>query len=89
MLFPFIDACSGVICPNYGICKVTRTGYQCLCASSCSAEYNPVCGSDGKTYTNLCNMKAKSCTSKTIITVALNGECGKGYINDGYTVDSL
>uniref|UniRef100_A0A914BWJ7 Kazal-like domain-containing protein n=1 Tax=Acrobeloides nanus TaxID=290746 RepID=A0A914BWJ7_9BILA len=46
--------------------------------SACVNTYEPVCGSDGKTYANMCFFKAKtSCndTSSSKITVAYTGEC--------------
>ena len=38
-------------------------------------EYKAVCGSNGKTYANICVLKAEACVKKTTITVASEGEC--------------
>lgn len=49
------------------------TGQNCL--FECTTEYNPVCGSNGKTYANECVMKADSCDLDMMITIASKGPC--------------
>ena len=47
------------------------------CQGFCLTVLRPVCGSDGKTYTNLCELKsAKKCDST--LTLQHHGECRKG-----------
>ena len=36
-----------------------------------------VCGNDGVTYMNECELKVSACTKKMYITVASRGPCGK------------
>ena len=45
------------------------------CFTTCVQLYNPVCGSDMKTYANNCTLSAKACTEKLDITFAFDGEC--------------
>nr|AAP92780.1 hepatopancreas kazal-type proteinase inhibitor [Penaeus monodon] len=45
------------------------------CDILCSTDYDPVCGSDGVTYSNLCNLEVADCFSDEDITLAYEGEC--------------
>ncbi|XP_017782597.1 PREDICTED: serine protease inhibitor dipetalogastin-like [Nicrophorus vespilloides] len=40
----------------------------------CTFDYRPVCGSDGRTYGNLCGLKCEQRTDSTL-TLAYHGEC--------------
>jgi len=59
------------------------------CATICAANYDPVCGTDGKTYSNACNLNVANCQDQqSIIEVAYNGECGQDGSNGSGGLDS-
>ncbi|KAI1729799.1 kazal-type serine protease inhibitor domain-containing protein [Ditylenchus destructor] len=55
----------------YGPCKDLK------CNTNCSKAYDPVCGSNGKTYANLCELKKSMCIleGRRNLTLDYNGEC--------------
>ena len=47
---------------------------SCQCPK-CPPTTKPVCGSDGQTYVNECELRRQSCTTKTNIRVLHDGKC--------------
>ena len=56
-------SCGGEICKFYARCQ----SQTCVCPRVCTANYNPVVGSDGITYGNMCHMHIASCEKQKLI----------------------
>lgn len=78
--------CDTVRCREGSYCRVDETNApKCACSDICTADYTPVCGSDGKTYPNRCALYSTSCKSGYNTTVAYQGECAtQGLSNNVY-----
>jgi len=61
-------------------CMLPNCGNTTGCPDTCQLNYDPVCGSDGNTYGNECQLQAASCNSPTAISVVSQGECGSGEV---------
>ncbi|KAK9890326.1 hypothetical protein WA026_010424 [Henosepilachna vigintioctopunctata] len=49
----------------------------CQCPTECKKEVAEVCGSDGKTYENHCELRVASCKARQNTYVKYQGKCGK------------
>lgn len=72
------DPCDSLSCEFYSTCGLLKNGSAiCECPQYCTLDWAPVCGSDNKTYPNLCAMQVESCEKKVMIRKQSDGECGK------------
>lgn len=69
--------CSRLTCPPNAMCIVTVNGTaQCACSTpSCSKTSRTICGSNGKTYKNSCDMEIESCQRNETIFAQHDGRC--------------
>ena len=49
----------------------------CQCYEICPEIYDPVCGTNNKTYPNPCVMDAEACQKEEFIRIQYSGECSK------------
>lgn len=71
------DLCARTVCPDpRQHCRVVDGAPSCECNEICTADYTPVCGSDGRTYPNECGLEVEACKTEKNLTVVKQGECG-------------
>ena len=69
--------CSKAGCEADEECQVDEKGMpQCLCPGPCPPIHRPVCGSDQRTYSSVCELLRESCLQKRNITLLYEGACG-------------
>jgi len=69
-------ACAKIKCQFYADCRVTGDSAVCVCPATCDGQPRArLCGNDGQTYENVCQMKRSSCLKKELVLKAYDGEC--------------
>jgi hypothetical protein len=66
---------SGLAVAYSGVCAEPMIPVEQSCNEACLRNWEPVCGSDGITYGNLCQMESLACTKRLNLIVAHQGEC--------------
>ncbi|XP_012144980.1 follistatin-A [Megachile rotundata] len=75
---PCRESCKEVRCEEGKKCVVRKGRPRCVCSPECKAPRGggPVCGTDGKSYKNLCRLKKRACKKGSHeLAVAYNGHC--------------
>ncbi|XP_052821289.1 agrin-like isoform X2 [Mya arenaria] len=68
--------CDVTTCFYGGTCQLNMDGvYECMCSFSCEAIRSPVCGTDGQTYGNQCELQAAACRLQIEIQVSSTDSC--------------
>ena len=82
------EMCNSVLCKYGARC---RNG-ECVCPFLCPHDYEPVCGTDGRTYHNQCEMEKHGCQQNKDIDALHTGECAEDpleSIGSGGRLDSV
>lgn len=80
LFFIDLDPCLNVKCTHYATCVAYGPlDARCECPKSCPTFEDLQCGSDGKTYTNMCFYKKHVCETKFNVTIVHPGACYRKY----------
>lgn len=74
------ESCKDVKCDPDKSCVLRKGVPKCVCSSKCKEgklkSKGPVCGSDGRSYRNICRLKKRACRKKSpSLMVAYSGIC--------------
>ncbi|GIX69607.1 hypothetical protein CEXT_695391 [Caerostris extrusa] len=71
------NPCELIKCGPGQECDVDRYGVaSCQCPPTCEPRMQPICGSNGRTFDNECELKRQSCLLRQELTGLHEGECG-------------
>lgn len=75
-------SCDDLNCEYYAHCVQTSSGYaECRCPQhTCPPTNAPVCGTNDKSYLNMCVLKMESCNLQKWIRKKDKGLCGKWFL---------
>ncbi len=81
--FSFTEDCRNVKCPHDTICLLVKNTGEPFCypKKHCNPTLNPepVCGTNGITYRNICTMRLSSDERGRTPELAHKGSCGKNF----------
>lgn len=74
-------SCKDVECEPDKTCVIKKGRPKCVCSSKCKelktrSKRGPICGTDGRSYRNICRLKKRACRKKThTLSIAYTGTC--------------
>ncbi|XP_022100567.1 agrin-like isoform X2 [Acanthaster planci] len=69
------NLCEQLNCRYHATCQFTAGLATCVCPSNCTTVFEPVCGSDGQTYGNECQLKVFACRLQRDVQLYARGIC--------------
>ncbi|XP_067659548.1 agrin-like isoform X2 [Haliotis asinina] len=73
------DPCEGFPCENPKVCHLDKQRKPtCRCNIQCSNDFEPVCATNGRTYSNECLLRREACKARKNINILYGGECTPG-----------
>ncbi|KTG34669.1 hypothetical protein cypCar_00029572, partial [Cyprinus carpio] len=78
--------CLKKTCEFGAVCVVKNSEPVCECSDACPQNQDPVCGSDGHTYSSSCQMKAMGCALQKQIQMKHKGPCGNNRLGNKRTM---
>ena len=72
------NPCDDVTCGANAECVASSmSGARCVCPQQCPRYLRPVCGSDGRTYDNECELRRVTCENGDDVSVDFVGVCSE------------
>ncbi|KAL9961211.1 hypothetical protein ACROYT_G030114 [Oculina patagonica] len=76
LLIGDLDPCRDINCTYHSYCKAyTPVRYACICQEHCPSYEEQVCGSNGRTFKNLCLLQKDICTRRANYSYYHPGSC--------------
>jgi hypothetical protein len=73
--FHHVFGCFFKRCHRYAKCEIQENKAVCVCPKACPRNYSPVCGTDWKTYSNLCELRKHACDANNRTRLRYYGTC--------------
>lgn len=85
-----IDPCASIECPAASVCILDlERRPHCRCGDTCPSDFQPVCGSDGRSYSSQCHLMQEACRSQRHLRILYKGLCESGTTSSVHTKEPL
>lgn len=78
----FSETCKDIKCLRGKQCRLKKGVPKCVCIIKCTQRQRKsrkICGSDGKTYNNECQLRRRNCKRETSVSMAYRGVCRRKF----------